>query len=128
MNPIAAAVDGHLWDGLRAQAGIEITYRRGTMETTLDAVKAGNLQTLTTPDGYTASVFDDDFLVRVDDLFLGGVRTLPRRHDKIEWEDDNCDKHEFDVGIDGFDRQFRYVGPYRSVLRVHTTEKKLQGS
>ncbi len=128
MNNVAAAVDGYLWNGLRSQAGVDITYRRGTDETDLPAVKGGLITQLGTPDGLTITVHDDDWIIRADDLFISGVRTLPRLHDKIEWEDDAGDKHLFDVGIDGVDRQYAYISPYRNLLRVHTTEMKLQGS
>jgi hypothetical protein len=60
-----------------------------------------------------------DFLIAAADLVLAGAAVLPAAGDRIRDEQDGR-TFVYEVMAPGKDPPWRYSGPYRTTLRVHT--------
>ena len=60
-----------------------------------------------------------DYLIAWEELVFGGAETLPEEGDRIE-EDIGGTTHVFEVQDFGTDGCYRFTGPGRQALRVHT--------
>lgn len=102
-----------LWVSQQVTSGVEVTYKQGTRSVTLTAVP-GRAQ-IETYDGtgFTSSQRIADWIMKVTDL--DGL--LPKADDQILWEERkySC------IAVSG-QVVFEYVGPHRTLVRVHTRE------
>lgn len=108
---------------LQAAAGIEITYSRGDRNVVVKAVPGSTEWAEATGAGYVETAQARDFLVRVEDLVLGGESLTPTRGDTIT-ETIGTTQLTYPVSSPGGSRVFSYADPYRRIYRVHTTETK----
>ncbi len=111
-----------LADRLKAFAARSVVYRRGTEEVTVAAVIGRTLLKL--DDGYGGVRMewtDRDFLIRPEDLVLGGNAVLPERGDTIR-ETVETTTFVFEVMAPGKEPAWRWSDPHRRMLRIHTKQ------
>jgi len=68
-----------------------------------------------------------DYLIRAEDLVLGGLVATPKRGDQIR-ETDGESTFVYEVLSPGDEPVFRYSDPYRKALRVHTKHTATEGA
>ncbi len=113
---------GWLKDKLKAHASRQVVYRRGTSQTSVQAVVGRSLLKL--DDGYggvRVTWTDRDFVIAAQDLILGGNVTLPQRGDRIEQTIDGV-THVFEVAAPGGEPEWRWSDPHQIMLRIHTVK------
>ena len=111
-----------LADRLKAFAARSVVYRRGTEELTVAAVIGRTLLKL--DDGYGGVRMewtDRDFLIRPEDLVLGGNTVLPERGDTIR-ETVETTTFVYEVMAPGKEPAWRWSDPHRQMLRIHTKQ------
>tara|TARA_R100001129_G_scaffold156061_2_gene119197 strand:- start:879 stop:1241 length:363 start_codon:yes stop_codon:yes gene_type:complete len=108
---------------LQSAAGIEIIYSRGDRNVTVKGVPGSTEWAEATGAGYVETAQARDFLVRVDDLVLGGESITPTRGDTVTETVGNR-QITYPVSSPGGSRVFSYADPYRRIYRIHTTETK----
>ncbi|MGL6097127.1 MAG: hypothetical protein ACRC7O_15185 [Fimbriiglobus sp.] len=109
-----------LADRLKAFAARTVVYRRGTEDVTVAAVIGRTLLKL--DDGYGGVRMewtDRDFLIRPEDLVLGGNAVLPERGDTIR-ETVETATFVYEVMAPGKEPAWRWSDPHRRMLRIHT--------
>lgn len=94
-----------------------VTYRRGSDAAELDASRGHSDLEAETDYGVVIEVQTADFLVRAEDLVLGGLVALPHEGDRIE-----ADGKTFEVRAPGGQAPWRYADAHRLTLRIHTQE------
>jgi hypothetical protein len=67
-----------------------------------------------------------DFLVRTQDLVIGGAQVLPKAGDRIR-ETDGATAYVYEVMAPGSEPPYRYSDPYRLTLRIHTKHVGTEG-
>ncbi|GAB6166155.1 hypothetical protein JCM19992_21550 [Thermostilla marina] len=113
---------GWLAERLKVHASRPVIYRRGTDETTVQAIVGRTLLKL--DDGYGGVRMewtDRDFLIAADDLILAGQKTLPRRGDQIR-ETTGGKTLVYEVVAPGSEPEWRWSDPHRRLLRIHTKQ------
>ena len=111
-----------LADRLKAFAARTVVYRRGTEDVTVAAVIGRTLLKL--DDGYGGVRMewtDRDFLIRPEDLVLGGNTVLPERGDTIR-ETVETTTFVYEVMAPGKEPAWRWSDPHRQMLRIHTKQ------
>ncbi|GAB6184516.1 hypothetical protein [Thermopirellula anaerolimosa] len=116
--------DGLAWlaERLKVHASRPVIYRRGTDETTVQAIVGRTLLKL--DDGYGGVRMewtDRDFLIAADDLILAGQKALPRRGDQIR-ETTGGKTLVYEVLAPGSEPEWRWSDPHRRLLRIHTKQ------
>lgn len=109
-----------LADRLKAFAARSVVYHRGTEEVTVAAVIGRTLLKL--DDGYGGVRMewtDRDFLIRPEDLVVGGTAVLPERGDTIR-ETVETTTFVYEVMAPGKEPAWRWSDPHRRMLRIHT--------
>lgn len=115
---------GWLKDKLKAHASRQVVYRRGTIQTSVQATVGRTLLRLSDSYGQVRMVWTDrDFLIPAADLILDGNPTLPRRGDEIV-ETVGSETHVYVVLAPGDEPEWRWSDPYKTVLRIHTKQKE----
>lgn len=106
---------------LKTKASRTVIYRRGAASVTLAAVLGRTRIDVEDAEGVTVRSYVRDFLLRADDLRLGGDRILPQPGDRIEEAaDDGTYIHEV-LPLAGGDC-WRWSDPHRTIIRVHTRQ------
>jgi len=124
-----------LRDGLAWLAGqrhdhmsTEVTYHRGAQSVTLRATVGRTPFDITSESGISQQSESRDYLIRAEDLVLGGTQRLPEVGDKIH-EVDGSTTYIYEVRIPGsigsgtpdqMEPHYRYSDPGRLALRIHT--------
>jgi len=99
-----------------------VVYQRGQNTVELQATVGQTVFRI--DDGYGGSVrfVQRDYLIRAEDLVLAGDEILPQRGDRIrETKDGKVFVYEV-MGPGGGEPDWRYSGPNRSTLRIHTKQ------
>ena len=96
-----------------------VTYRRGGDSVSLAATKGRSEFEQGDEDGFVHQLEAQDFLVRTEDLILGGARTLPKAGDRIA-DSDGAQTFVYEVMAPGSEPPWRYSDLYRRTLRIHT--------
>jgi len=97
-----------------------VVYQRGQNTVELQATVGQTVFRI--DDGYGGSVrfVQRDYLIRGEDLVLAGDEVIPQRGDRIrETKDSKVFVHEV-MGPGSGEPDWRYSGPNRSTLRIHT--------
>ncbi len=103
-----------------------VTYQRGTDSVEI-AATIGRTEFEQADDfGAIHKIESRDYLVRMTDLVLGGVLTLPRTGDRFR-ESDGAHTFVYEVMAPGNEPPFRYSDPYRRTLRIHTKHVATEG-
>ena len=111
-----------LAERLKAFAARGVVYRRGGDEVAVAAVIGRTLLKL--DDGYGGVRMewtDRDFLIRPEDLVLGGTAVLPERGDTIR-ETVETTTFVYEVMAPGKEPAWRWSDPHRRMLRIHTKQ------
>jgi hypothetical protein len=109
-------------EDLEAEAGEELTYRRGPHSATFVAVPAESEPLVEQEEtGIAIRVRLQDFLFRADRLVLGGVLEKPMRGDRIT-RHTLATNPEYEVSAPPGTDHFRYRDPQQIYVRVHTHE------
>ncbi len=96
-----------------------VVYRRGELETELQATIGKSTYQQDDGAGAVTRAQVRDYLIDTGLLVLGGVATLPKAGDKIiETEDQK--QFTYEVMSLGSDTPWRYSDPFRLKLRIHT--------
>lgn len=117
MTDALATAAAWLADKRHAYLATAVTYRRGDDEVELRATRGRSDFEVADDHGVVLEVQTIDFLIRADDLVLAGQATLPRTGDHVE-----TDCRLFEVRAPGGQAPWRYAGPHRHTIRVHTKE------
>jgi len=105
---------------LKEQAGVSVTYTRGDRAVTLTAVPGETTFEIESGD-VIESAQSRDFLILASELILGGYASTPQRGDTIREVIDGVEQ-VFDVRAPAGSNHFRFMDPYRNVLRIYTTQ------
>lgn len=122
--------DGAAWleTQRHAFAASPITYRRGALSVALSATVGRTVFEVDGGNGMVEHYEARDYLVRAQDLVLGGVVTLPERGDVLE-EVAGAKTFTYEVmvpktlssgGVGQLEPHWRYSDPHRQTLRIHT--------
>ena len=96
-----------------------VVYERGTDSVELDATIGRTEFEQADEYGVIHKLESRDYLVRAEDLVLGGQQTLPRAGDRIR-ETDGTQTFVYEVMAPGIEPPWRYSDAYRKTLRIHT--------
>ena len=97
-----------------------VTYQRGENTVELQATVGQTVFRIDDGYGGWVRVTQRDYLIRAADLVIDGQITLPIRGDRIrETQDDKVFVHEV-MGPGGNEPDWRFSGPCRRTLRIHT--------
>jgi hypothetical protein len=116
--------DGQAWlsDQLHEHVATEVVYRRGIEEV---AVRATIGRTLLKLDdglgGVRMEWTDRDYLIRAEDLALGGNTAQPQRGDHIR-EIVGSQTLVYEVLAPGNEPPWRWADPHRQMYRIHTKQ------
>jgi hypothetical protein len=116
--------DGQAWlaDQLHEHVATEVVYRRGAEEV---AVRATIGRTLLKLDdgmgGVRMEWTDRDYLIRAEDLALGGSPAPPQRGDQIR-EVVGTETLVYEVLAPGNEPPWRWADPHRQMYRIHTKQ------
>jgi hypothetical protein len=116
--------DGQTWlaGQLYEHVSTEVTYRRGAEEI---AVRATVGRTLLKLDdglgGVRMEWTDRDYLIRPEDLALGGSPAPPQRGDQIR-EVVGAETLVYEVLAPGGEPPWRWADPHRQMYRIHTKQ------
>jgi len=100
---------------------VPVTYVRGHEAVELQATVGRTIFEQRDDYGVLERVESRDFLVRAEDLVVGGDRTLPERGDRIREEQDGK-VYVYEVMAPGREPHYRFSDPYRKTLRIHTKQ------
>jgi len=100
---------------------VPVTYVRGDATVTLQATIGRTVFQQQGEYGVLERTESRDFLVRTEDLVLGGTVTLPERGDRVR-EADGGQVFVYEVVAPGREPHFCYSDPYRKTLRIHTKQ------
>lgn len=100
-------------------ATVEVTYARGTDSVPVLATIGRTVFEVDNGRGILEKFETRDFLIRTEDLVLGGGPVLPERGDTIR-ETQGPTVHVYEVMAPGKEPHYRYSDPFRKTLRVHT--------
>ena len=105
---------------VKGQVGVSVTYTRGDRAVALVAGPSTTEFEVETGDviEYAQS---RDFTILASDLKFGGFATLPERGDTIR-ESIEGTEQTHDVRAPAGSVHFRWLDPYRKVLKIHTTQ------
>lgn len=99
-----------------------VTYKRGTDSVELQAtIGKSEAEAKDEYGGIRGEITSRDYLIRVEDLILGGVPTTPVAGDRIE-ETDGNKTYVYEVMALGIRPSFEYSDPYHKLFRIHTKE------
>ncbi len=96
-----------------------VLYQRGTDTVELVATIGRTAFEQADEFGVIHRIESRDFLVRVSDLVLATVQTLPKAGDQIS-ETTGDQTFVYEVMAPGNEPPWRYSDPYRRTLRIHT--------
>lgn len=102
-----------------------VLYRRGNQTRTLSAVVGKSEVQVEDHAGYLTRSFVRDFLIRPEDLILGGQTVLPEVGDRIEETVDGQTYIHEVLPLAGAEA-WRWSDPHRRLLRVHTRQLEIQ--
>lgn len=115
-----------LWPRLKAAGSQTIRFTRGAGSVVLDAVPGTTRHQIVTIDGQISKVQTQDWLVLSSELVVAAVAVKPQRgQDKIELLTETTPRtvvRTFKVNHPGGLEPYRYSDPYRTIMRIHTTE------
>jgi len=100
---------------------VPVTYVRGDDSVELQATIGRTIFEQRDDYGVLEKVESRDFLVRAEDLVVGGDRTLPERGDRVREEQDGK-VYVYEVMAPGREPHYRFSDPYRKTLRIHTKQ------
>lgn len=103
---------------VRQAAGLSITIRRGTAETSATAVPGDSLHEFMQEGQTTVETKSRDFLILASDYKINDAQTLPRKNDRIIESGKT-----YAVLSDGGEAYFRYSDPGQQILRIHCTPR-----
>ncbi len=118
-----AAIKEHIANSfatVKREVGVSVTYTRGDRAVALVAVPSTTEFEVETGD-IIETAQSRDFSILASDLVLGGFATLPGRGDTIRETIDGVEQTH-DVRAPAGSVHFRYLDPYRKVLKIHTTQ------
>ncbi len=118
-----AAIQEHIANSfatVKREVGVSVTYTRGDRAVALVAVPSTTEFEVETGD-IIETAQSRDFSILASDLVLGGFATLPERGDTIRETIDGVEQTH-DVRAPAGSVHFRYLDPYRKVLKIHTTQ------
>ena len=118
-----AAIQEHIANSfatVKREVGVSVTYTRGDRAVALVAVPSTTEFEVETGD-IIETAQSRDFSILASDLVLGGFATLPERGDTIRENIDGVEQTH-DVRAPAGSVHFRYLDPYRKVLKIHTTQ------
>jgi len=98
-----------------------VVYQRGALAVTIQATVGRTVFEVSNAQGVVTQVERRDFLVRAEDLVLGGVLVLPAPGDRIR-ETRGGKVHVYEVMGAGNEKHFRPSDPDGLTLRIHTAE------
>ena len=105
---------------LKSHASRAVSYKRGAETIMIAQAVIGNTRTdVMTADGMTVQSKVRDYLVDVEDLYLGGAVVEPAEGDEIR-ETDGTSTYVFTVMPLGSEPAWRYSDPFRQRYRIHT--------
>jgi len=112
-----------LFEGLAAEAGgIVDVSRGGNTAVQVTAIRGKSFtERFGTSDEFYGTSHQDDFIVKAVE-YIAQVGGEPDTCDIIEWTDDRDVIRQFQVGVDGLERQYDPVDQFGVLYRVHTTE------
>jgi hypothetical protein len=111
---------------LEKHASREVVYQRGAGSVTVRATIGRTLLRL--DDGYGGVVMqwtDRDFLIPSSQLVIDGQSILPERGDQIHEIQDGL-RHTFEVLAPGREPHWKWSDLYRSLLRIHTKQVRVE--
>ena len=112
---------GQVWlaQQLKAHVSRTVTYRRGIDEVTVQATLGESEFPRESSEGLTTEDRTQDFLILTSDLVFSAVTITPEPGDEIELTDVGT----FEVtSPGGSEPAWRFSGPHRLLLRIHTRE------
>ena len=98
-----------------------VVYQRGALAVTIQATIGRTIFEMSNAQGVVTQVERRDFLVRAEDLVLGGTVVLPAPGDRIR-ETRSGTVHVYEVMGAGNEKHFRPSDPDGLTLRIHTAE------
>ena len=98
-----------------------VTYVRGEASVELQATIGRTIFEQRDDYGVLEKVESRDFLVRTEDLVLGGLHALPERGDRVR-ETQEGKVYVYEVMAPGKEPHYRFSDPYRTTLRIHTKQ------
>lgn len=105
---------------LKGSASVSVTVSRGAQSVTLLASPGSTLMRTTDREGNTkVERTDVDFDFTAADHVLGGVVCTPRRGDRWSYTGPDGKTAVYEVTAPGQEAPWRYLDPYRTMLRVH---------
>lgn len=104
---------------LTSQAGVAITYRRGSQAAALTATPGKTTFEIADEQGAVQTVESWDFLLQAADLTFGGGTILPERLDEV-LRTDGGTRYTHQVLPFGGEPLYRWCDPFHTLLRVHT--------
>ena len=111
------------FETLKSMAGVTIRYMREDESVELTAVIGRTQYEELSLSGLFESSQSRDFLVRADDLKLGGHKITPERGDEIREVVDG-EELIYPVVSPRGSRQYEYSDPYRQIIRIHTKQTR----
>lgn len=109
---------------IRSNRGVTVLYARGEASVEIEAVIASTKQPMVNASGVTVRTVIQDFIIRAQDIVLGGQAVLPERGDTITMtavdDDGPSTATIFEVMPTDGERHYRDCNDLGSILRVHT--------
>jgi len=102
---------------VKQAGGVDIRYLRGSSEVELVAVPGQSDIEGMGIDNEAIVAKADDWLIDAMDLWLDGLKSLPKRGDRILH-----DGHEYEVVQRGESACYRWTDQTKQILRVYTVE------
>jgi len=100
----------------------EVSFERGGEAVTVQATVGETVFRLDNGAGGTIRYVSRDYLVRSQDLVIGGVVVEPRRGDRIVHAIGGDHKRHEVLGPGGDEPDWRYSDPSHLTIRLHTRE------
>ncbi len=112
---------GEAWLGEQRhdQLSSPVTYHRGPESVSLQATAGRSEFDQQEEDGSLTRIEMQDFIVRAADLVIQGAVVEPKRGDLVK-RTIGTKVHTFTVASIGVEPPFRYTGPERVDIRIHT--------
>lgn len=106
---------GVLFDALKGNRSVAVTYARGASSVSLSATLGNSDHDSIDTQGNILSFHSQDFIFPAADLTFGAGAVEPAKGDTITYA-----SRTYQVLSVGDGRCFSYMDPYRTGLRVHT--------
>ena len=119
MTDLLADATGWLERERHRHRTVPVTYERDVLSVALKATVGRTEFEMRDDYGRVQRIESRDFLVRTQDLVLGGEAVLPERGDRVREEREGR-VFVYEVMAPGKEPDWRYSDPERRTLRIHT--------